>query len=149
MKCFYKNSLSTIELSEFFFLNVKKSRGSQFLALVYIGMVFRFVFENKQTNVFLQEMVCQQCLLFSSKTRNIVPFFFNLKEMFFFFFDRHAEAILDFALSYLLLALFQTNSQLLCTQKIHLPKMKTYEKNSLTSQQIVLSEAKRKKETAF
>ena len=77
MECFYKNSLSTIELSEFFFLNVKKSRGSQFLALVYIGMVFRFVFENKQTNVFLQEMVCQQCLLFSSKTRNIVPFFFN------------------------------------------------------------------------
>ena len=75
MECFYKNSLSTIELSEFFFLNVKKSRGSQFLALVYIGMVFRFVFENKQTNVFLQEMVCQQCLLFSSKTRNIVPFF--------------------------------------------------------------------------
>ena len=99
MECFYKNSLSTIELSEFFFLNVKKSRGSQFLALVYIGMVFRFVFENKQTNVFLQEMVCQQCLLFSSKTRNIVPFFFNLKEMFFFFFDRHAEAILDFASS--------------------------------------------------
>ena len=99
MKCFYKNSLSTIELSEFFFLNVKKSRGSQFLALVYIGMVFRFVFENKQTNVFLQEMVCQQCLLFSSKTRNIVPFFFNLEEMFFFFFDGHAEAILGFASS--------------------------------------------------
>ena len=99
MQCFYKNSLSTIELGGCFFLKDKKSHGSQFLAEVYIGMVFRFVFENKQTNVFLQEMVCQQCLLFSSKTRNIVPFFFNLKEMFFFFFDRHAEAILDFASS--------------------------------------------------
>ena len=99
MKYFYKNSLSTIELSEFFFLNVKKSRGSQFLALVYIGMVFRFVFENKQTNVFLEQTVSQQHFLFSSKTNNIVPFFFNPKQMFFFFFVKLPEAILGFASS--------------------------------------------------
>jgi len=78
-----------------FFLSVKKS---PFLALVYIAMVSRFVFENKQTNVFLEQMRTQQHLLFSSKTKNNVPFFVNPKQMFCFFFVKLAEAILDIAL---------------------------------------------------
>jgi hypothetical protein len=62
-------------------------------------MVSRFVFENKQTNVFLEQMRTQQHLLFSSKTKNNVPFFVNPKQMFFFFFVKLPEAILGFASS--------------------------------------------------
>ena len=82
----------------FFSQGQEKSWFTVFGLEVYIGMVFRFVFENKQTNVFLEQTVSQQHFLFSSKTKNIVPFFFNPKQMFFFFFVKLPEAILDIAI---------------------------------------------------
>jgi hypothetical protein len=67
-------------------------------APVFHAMIFRFCFENKQRNVFLEQLVSQQHLLFSSKTKNNVPLFFTPKKMFFFFFVKLPEAILDIAL---------------------------------------------------